>query len=73
MGIDDNYGRWIAFYSSTESRMQVSDLKEILDELAKPSRKEERSRMQKCFETACMYELLFWDMAYGLEDNDVGV
>ncbi len=53
--------------------MQVSDLKEILDEVAKPAGNEERLRMQKCFGTACMYELLFWDMAYGMEDNDIGV
>lgn len=71
--IDHNYGRWIGFYSSSESRKQVFDLKEILDEVAKPAGSEERSRMQKCFGIACMYELLFWDMAYRLEDNDIGV
>lgn len=71
--IDDNYGRWTAFYSSSESRKQVSDLKELFDEIAKAAGNEERSRMQKCFGTACMYELLFWDMAYGREDEDIVV
>ena len=61
------YKKWVQFYSSDESRRQISHLKTILCILADD--KEARSNNDKLsmkghFANACKYELLFWDMAH---------
>ena len=61
---NDTYRKWVQFYSSSESFMQVEDLKKILCALAKEASNKDKIVMKKYFATACNYELLFWDMAY---------
>jgi thiaminase/transcriptional activator TenA len=61
---NDTYRKWVQFYSSSESFMQVEDLKKILCALAKEASNKDKLVMKKYFATACNYELLFWDMAY---------
>ena len=69
--IQDNqvfYKKWIRFYSSDDSYRQVNDLKKILCVLADDEEEaddKDKLAMKKHFATACRYELLFWDMAYG--------
>jgi thiaminase/transcriptional activator TenA len=58
------YRKWVQFYSSRESYVQVEDLKNILCALAKESTNKDKLAMKRYFATACNYELLFWDMAY---------
>jgi thiaminase (transcriptional activator TenA) len=61
---NDTYRKWVQFYSSSESFMQVEDLKKILCALAKEASNKDKLVMKKYFATACNYEFLFWDMAY---------
>jgi thiaminase/transcriptional activator TenA len=61
---NDTYRKWVQFYSSRESYVQVEDLKKILCALAKESTNKDKLLMKRYFATACNYELLFWDMAY---------
>jgi thiaminase/transcriptional activator TenA len=61
---NDTYRKWVQFYSSRESYVQVEDLKKILCALAKESTNKDKVLMKRYFATACNYELLFWDMAY---------
>jgi thiaminase/transcriptional activator TenA len=61
---NDTYRRWVQFYSSSESYVQVKDLKNILCALAKEASNKDKLVMKRYFATACNYELLFWDMAY---------
>jgi thiaminase/transcriptional activator TenA len=58
------YRKWVQFYSSSDSFMQVEDLKNILCALAKEASNKNKLLMKRYFATACNYELLFWDMAY---------
>ena len=58
------YRKWVQFYSSSDSFMQVQDLKNILCALAKEASNKDKLVMKRYFATACNYELLFWDMAY---------
>ena len=61
------YKKWVQFYSSDESRRQITHLKNILCVLADDkARSDDKDRlaMKKHFATACKYEFLFWDMAY---------
>lgn len=59
---NDTYRKWVQFYSSSESFMQVEDLKKILCALAKEASNKDKIVMKKYFATACNYELLFWDI-----------
>ena len=61
---NDTYKKWVQFYSSGDSLMQVEDLKNILCGLAKEASNKDKLVMKRYFATACNYELLFWDMAY---------
>jgi thiaminase/transcriptional activator TenA len=61
---NDTYRKWVQFYSSSDSFMQVEDLKNILCALAKEASNKNKLLMKRYFATACNYELLFWDMAY---------
>jgi thiaminase/transcriptional activator TenA len=61
---NDTYRKWVQFYSSSDSLMQVEDLKNILCALAKEASNKNKLLMKRYFATACNYELLFWDMAY---------
>ena len=61
---NDTYRKWVQFYSSSDSLMQVEDLKNILCALAKEASNKDKLLMKRYFATACNYELLFRDMAY---------
>ena len=65
------FKKWMHFYSSEESRIQVEELKNILCILAgKKAKSHDKDKedklatMKKHFATACKYEFLFWDMGY---------
>jgi thiaminase/transcriptional activator TenA len=58
------FRKWLQFYSSSDSRIQVEDLKNILCALAEETSNKDKLVMKRYFATACNYELLFWDMAY---------
>lgn len=60
------YKNWLQFYSSSESRKQVAEIKEILNELGEDGDEKTRARMKNHFANACKYEYLFWEMAYHL-------
>lgn len=60
----DVYHRWVQFYASAESHQQVSELRLFLDDLYSNANQQEKSFMKSRFETACKYELDFWEMCY---------
>ena len=65
---NEAYGKWVQFYSSTESHRQVAELKEILNRLGEKVHEESKAKMKNHFANACKYEYLFWEMAYNLSD-----
>ena len=60
----DGFKQCIRFYSSKESRKQVSKLKALLNKLARKSDKKKKADMKNHFSISCNYELEFWNMAY---------
>jgi thiaminase/transcriptional activator TenA len=60
------YRYWLQFYSSNESRMQVAEIKEILNRVGEEEDEKTRAIMKNHFTNACKYEYLFWEMAYHL-------
>jgi thiaminase/transcriptional activator TenA len=60
----DAFKQWIRFYSSKESRKQVSQLKTLLNKLARKSDMKKKTDMKNHFSISCNYELEFWNMAY---------
>ena len=65
---NEAYGKWIQFYSSTESNRQVAEIKEILNKLGEKEDEKSKAKMKNHFANACKYEYLFWEMAYNLSD-----
>ncbi len=65
---NEAYRKWVQFYSSTESHLQVAEIKKILDKLDKEVDEKSKAKMKKHFANACRYEYLFWEMAYNLRD-----
>jgi len=63
---NEAYGKWLQFYSSTESHRQVTEIKEILNRLGGKVDEESKAKMKNHFANACKYEYLFWEMAYNL-------
>jgi thiaminase (transcriptional activator TenA) len=63
---NEAYGKWVQFYSSTESHRQVAEIKEILNRLGEKVDEESKAKMKSHFANACKYEYLFWEMAYNL-------
>lgn len=60
------YRNWIKFYSSTESRKQVEEIKQVLNILSKRKEEKHKELMKEHFYCACKYEYLFWEMSYNL-------
>ncbi|MGE5685298.1 MAG: hypothetical protein ACM3ZS_09175 [Nitrososphaerota archaeon] len=56
--------RWLEFYSSKESILQVNQIKKILNRLSLKVDDIKRKKMKYFFSTYCDYELQFWHMAY---------
>jgi thiaminase len=54
----------VKFYSSTESRKQVGEIKLILNMLGQNESEKSKDMMKKHFTAAYKYEYLFWEMAY---------
>ena len=65
---NEAYGKWIQFYSSTESNRQVAEIKEILNKLGEKEDEKSKAKMKNHFANACKYQYLFWEMAYNLSD-----
>ena len=61
------YGKWLSIYTSAEMWKWNQKLLEMLDTIAKPSR---RRAMVESYMIACRYEIKFFDMAYSLESWD---
>jgi thiaminase/transcriptional activator TenA len=60
------YGKWVQFYSSTESHRQVAEIKENLNRHGEKEDKKSKAIMKNHFANACRYEYCFWEMAYNL-------
>ena len=56
--------RWLKFYSSKESTIQVNQIKEILNRMSLNVDDIKKRKMKYFFSTSCDYELQFWNMAY---------
>ena len=63
---NEAYGKWVQFYSSTESYGQLAEIKEILNRLGEKVDEKCKAKMKNHFANACKYEYLFWEMAYNL-------
>jgi thiaminase/transcriptional activator TenA len=65
---NEDYRKWVRFYSSTESYKQVLEMKEILNRFGENVDEKSKAKMKNHFANACRYEYLFWEMAYNLSD-----
>lgn len=63
---------WIHFYGSRADGA-TSKFRNRLDEWAKESTEEQRTKMKEHFLLSCQLEYMFWDMAYTLEDWPVAM
>lgn len=63
------YRRWIQFYASEESKLQVKELKAILGRVYHKSNQATKKLMEQHFATACKHEHNFWEMAYSNEEK----
>ena len=63
---NEAYRKWVQFYSSTESRRQVAEIKQILNRLDEEVDEMSNAKMKNHFANACKYEYLFWEMAYNV-------
>ncbi|PWU81194.1 MAG: thiaminase II [Candidatus Nitrosopolaris wilkensis] len=66
---NEAYRKWVQFYSSTESRRQVDEIKQILDLLGEKGDQKSKDLMKSHFVTACKYEYFFWEAAYNLRNQ----
>ena len=66
---NDNYVKWVQFYSSDESHKQVAVIQQILNLLGKEENQKYRQTMKNHFAKACKYEYLFWEMVYSVGDQ----
>jgi thiaminase (transcriptional activator TenA) len=60
------YCKWIKFYASNESRLQVNELKAILDQLYHKTNLNAKQLMSTHFGIACKHEYHFWETAYNM-------
>jgi thiaminase/transcriptional activator TenA len=63
---NEAYRKWVQFYSSIESRRQVTEIKDILNRVGERVDEKSRAKMKHHFVNVCKYEYLFWEMAYNL-------
>jgi thiaminase (transcriptional activator TenA) len=63
---NEAYRKWVQFYSSTESHIQVAEIKKIIDKFDEEVDEKSKAKMKNHFANACKYEYLFWEMAYNL-------
>lgn len=64
--LNEVYGKWVEFYSSTDSCRQVVEIKEILNRIGEKEDEMSKDIMKNHFANACKYEYLFWEMAYNM-------
>lgn len=64
----DPFKQWIRFYSSKESLKQVTDIRGLLDKLARNSSEKKKRYMSDYFSISCRHELEFWNMAYSFNE-----
>lgn len=62
------YQEWIAAYGGEWFAEMVLEQLNRLDELANHASEDEKKRLIDHFLISCQYELLFWEMAYKLEN-----
>ena len=60
--------KWLQFYSSDESRIQLNQLKKLLDNMGRKVDNNKKSQMRYHFSVSCEYEMEFWNMVYGYSD-----
>ena len=61
------YGRWLAIYQSEAMNRWLEELKLIINKVAASVSLKTKRQMTDDFVTACKFECMFWDMAYGME------
>jgi thiaminase (transcriptional activator TenA) len=62
---NEAYRKWVIFYS-TESRRQLTEIKDILSRVGEKVGEKSRAKMKHHFVKTCKYEYFFWEMAYNL-------
>lgn len=65
---DPRYTRWIEMYASPEFAELAAWCRDLLDRLAEGLGPRDRERLEAAFLTSSRYELLFWEMAYRMEE-----
>ena len=58
------FKQWIRFYSSKESRKQISQIIELMNKLARNANEKKKIDMKNHFSISCNHEIGFWNMAY---------
>ncbi|MDK2870343.1 MULTISPECIES: TenA family protein [Pyrococcus] len=66
---DSPYKEFINHWSSQEFGEYVKKIEEILNSLAEKHGEFERERAKEVFREVSKFELIFWDIAYGGEEN----
>jgi thiaminase (transcriptional activator TenA) len=56
---NEAYRKWVKFYSSAESRREVTEIKNILSRVGERVDEKSRAKMKHHFVKACKYEYLF--------------
>jgi thiaminase/transcriptional activator TenA len=62
------YQRWIDTYGSEEYGRVVNDMLNVAEEAFNKLDEEASLRVRRAFRTSTLYEYLFWDRAYKIED-----
>lgn len=58
------FKKWLRFYSSNQSRIQLNQIKKLLDEMGNKVDNDKKSQMMYHFSVSCNHEMEFWNMAY---------
>lgn len=64
----NTFKKWLRFYSSDESRVQLYQIKKLLDDMGQKVDNEKKSQMRYYFSISCDYEMEFWNMVYSYSE-----
>ena len=68
---DNPYRDWIETYSSEEFTQFCVWTRDLMDRLAQDLPRDRKQHLAEVFITSSRYELMFWDMAYNMEEWEV--
>jgi len=64
------YADWIAMFGSDGYDLLVAESTALLDRVADPQDAVRMAALTKIFDRSTTYEVAFWDMAYGISEQE---